>query len=522
MVNISSYRVLYGFGNLPRDKGEAPDQIPSGMSLIYGGDISDDRSILKHLKYRFGGGVDISHNRNIQVAHAWDLGQREATITTQGIREVDWTANGMVMPEHTKWMEYLFCTEPLEIDSTTTLSSLSEYNKKLLGENTSAQEARLNSLKEKITNRPDSGTIPAPALPGQWIMGSNTGFTVTVAKSGVDLESVSVNSTTLTQSQFSFKGTELETIVTIKSNFLDTLSAGDHTVTLVFVDEDFTSSLEVIQSPSQIMDGKIRIFSYQPLNGPNHQIPHDTVSGKYQYRGMFDMIIIKYNEETGIKGDNEITLLLGCIFTTSTINYENGSDAAIKFSNAGYAMVDPTMVFNMTSADYDKIKSWVAEDLKGDVFTFGCLSTNDGTTTEYEPVAETDSSSIDINTGVSRIPDCGKAWYGAYALGNLEYSISTSTYSDDPNKYMSKVYGISKFTNDGFTFPKKNPYLIPYAKIHTQDTLYPEAPNMFLDIDMQKVATPTLNRAYSIGGDALMDDPDLVPRKVQIVVMSSS
>jgi len=417
---MSGYRVLYGFGQLPRKLGESPDKIPDG--LISGGTTKID-SVLSYLKYRFGGGVDLSHNRNIQVAHAWDLGQREATITTQGIREVEWSANGMVMPEHLKWLEYLFCTESIEITGGSSYDSLSSHQQAVVS------STQYSAYQDKINN-PE---LDAP--------GKNT----------------------------------------------------------------------------------IRIYYYRPLNGPNHQIPHGKAAGMYQYRGLFDMITIKYNEETGIKGDNEITLLLGCIINSVTISYENGSDAAIKFSINGYAMVDPTMVFNTKDTEYDIIRDWVAEDLIGDVFTFGCLSTMEENAPDYEPVAETDSSSLDISTGVNRIADCGKAWYGAYSLGNLEYSVSTSTYSDDPNKYMAKVYGISNFTGvTDFKFPGKVPYLIPLAKIHTQDTLYPAPASKFLDIDMQKVATSSLNRTYAIGGDAVMDEPDLAPRKVQIVVMSST
>jgi len=475
---VSGYRILYGFGQLPRAVGEGPDQIPAGLTMS---------NILSNLKYRFGGGVDLSHNINIQVAHAWDLGQREATITTQGIREVEWSANGMVMPEHLKWLEYLFCTPSIEIFR-------------------------------------NGGYVPSFVY--------MVGLTETVFTLGSS-QSISKNQTT---GVYTVSGTPALPSGN-PTGWIRTTEAGQpinhkhYSLTL----QKFLSLIYRVQGGVEGVTGgtgllnRIRIYSYKPLNGPNHQVlvsgTAGTTTARYKYRGLFDMIIIKYNEETGIKGPNEITLLLGCIFNSTTLNYENGSDAAIKFSLGGYAMVDPSKAFTLSDTDYNTIKEWVAEDLVGDVFTFGCLSTTEGTT-DYEPVAETDSSSIDISTGVTRIADCGKAWYGAYSLGNLEYTVSTSTYSDDPNKYLAKVYGISKFTPtsgvSGFTFPGKVPYLIPEAKIHTQDTLYPAPASKFLDIDMQKVATSDLNRNYNIGGDAIMDEPSLSPRKVQIVVMSST
>lgn len=506
---MSGYRVKYGWGKLARAPGQKPDELPTALTgsptstqILQILNAPEPNAINK----RFGGGVELTLNRNIQAEHAWDLGQREATITTQGIREVGWSASGMVMAEHLDWLKYLFCTEPLEITATTpaSITGMSTFHKSLLGDNDPDRTTRLNAYKSEITNRP--GSIPAPG-PNEWRLGSGVGYTISLSRNGANFTSISVAGTALTKSQYSIIGTTTNTTITLNAAYLQTLTTGAKAISIVFTDAPTTVSqtLTILAQSAggSSSDGKIRIYAYKPLNGPD--------------KGLFDMVHIKYNDETGNKGDNEITFLLGCIINTVTINYENGSDAAIKFNIDGYAMVDPTATFSVPWAD---LKDWVAEDLRGDVFTFGCLSTSENGT-NYSPVALTDSSSIEINTGTGRLPDCGKTWYAAYNLGNLEYTLSTSTYSDDPNKYLSKVYGINTFTPGAFQMPGKVPFLIKYAKMQTQDTVYPILPNKYLSVDMNYVKTSTVDRTYSVSGDAIMDEPDLSPRNIKIVVMSS-
>lgn len=246
--------------------------------------------------------------------------------------------------------------------------------------------------------------------------------------------------------------------------------------------------------------GQINLFGYNNLEGPKY----------------FDMGYQKINAHaSGVSkydGNNEIGVLLGCIVNSASISYDSGSDAGVKFSLSCSALVD--YEFITTSAfDY----SAILDPIPTDVFVGGCVSVFDASA--YEPIAQTDSASVSIANNVTKLGNCLKLNYSSYALGSLTYDVSTTTYSNDPNKYLKYLYGYSAdMTNGNTYFIGKQPVPIEYMKIRSDNTSATVSQaTMFIDINMSGVYVGDMSNDYNIDS-AIMDSPSLRAKKIYIAV----
>lgn len=246
----------------------------------------------------------------------------------------------------------------------------------------------------------------------------------------------------------------------------------------------------------------VTLFGYTNLTGPKYfdigyQKINSHASGVAQYDGL-----------------DEIGVLVGCVIDSASISYESGSDAGVKFSISGHALRDIVQMVNRSTFDY----AAVLDPVPTQVFVGGCVSIFKGTA--YQAVAQTDSASISIANNTTKLGNCLKLNYSSYAMGALTYDVSTSTYSNDPNKYLKYLYGYSTDLVNGTTYYiAKQPIPIEHMKIRTDDTsaLNENNPSMFMDINMTKTFVGDMSNSYSVD-TAIMDEPSLRPQKVYIAV----
>lgn len=246
----------------------------------------------------------------------------------------------------------------------------------------------------------------------------------------------------------------------------------------------------------------VTLFGYTNLTGPKYfdigyQKINSHASGVAQYDGL-----------------DEIGVLVGCVIDSASISYESGSDAGVKFSISGHALRDIVQMVQRSDFDYAS----VLDPVPTQVFVGGCVSIFKNTA--YEAVAQTDSASISIANNTTKLGNCLKLNYSSYAMGALTYDVSTSTYSNDPNKYLKYLYGYAEdFTaRESPYFIGKQPIPIEHMKIRTDDTsAIQETATMFMDINMTKTFVGDMSNSYSVDS-AIMDEPSLRPQKVYVAV----
>jgi hypothetical protein len=90
----------------------------------------------------------------------------------------------------------------------------------------------------------------------------------------------------------------------------------------------------------------------------------------------------------------------------------------------------------------------------------GCVSVSDPSGSDYVTIAQTDSAGITINNNLTKLGNCLKLTYSSVALGALGIEMNISTYANDPNKFMSYMYGYQNFTNGSTYNIAKQPYEI--------------------------------------------------------------
>lgn len=247
----------------------------------------------------------------------------------------------------------------------------------------------------------------------------------------------------------------------------------------------------------------VNLFGYANLTGPKYfdigyQKINSHASGVNKYDGL-----------------DEIGVLVGCVIDSASISYESGSDAGVKFSISGHALRDIVQMVDGTTFDYAS----VLDPVPTQVFVGGCVSIFKNSA--YEAVAQTDSASISIANNTTKLGNCLKLNYSSYAMGALTYDVSTSTYSNDPNKYLKYLYGYSTDLVDGSTyFIAKQPVPIEHMKIRTDDTSATRTQGnetIFMDINMSGVYVGDMSNSYSVDS-AIMDEPSLRPQKVYVAV----
>lgn len=230
----------------------------------------------------------------------------------------------------------------------------------------------------------------------------------------------------------------------------------------------------------------------------------------------FDLGFVQNNKTASNGGYSEIGVLVGCAVANFSLSYENGADAAVKLSIDGHALCDYIQVIDQ---NYDYLA--LIQPSPNRTLVAGCMSRHDGTT--WDPIAQTDSASMSISNNLTRLGNCLRTTYSGYAMAALTYSVNTSTYSNNPNKYKAAMYGYATMTpvsgaTTNIYFPGKQPYGIPRMRIRVDDT---DAVNLtataFLDILMDDVYIGGLSNTYDVE-NAIMDQPELRPKHVEVVV----
>lgn len=245
----------------------------------------------------------------------------------------------------------------------------------------------------------------------------------------------------------------------------------------------------------------VKLFGYTNLQGPKYfDIGYQKINAHASGVSQYD-------------GKNEFGCLCGCIINSASITYDSGSDAAIRFSISGSALCDYTQV-STDSFDYSSILS----ALPTDVFVGGCMSVfKDG---KYNAVAQTDSASVSISNNTSKLGNCNKLTYSSYAMAGLTYDVSTSTYSNDPEKYLKYLYGYDTLDVDKNYHVGRQAVPIGNMKIRTDDTSATKTDGnetMFMDINMNNVYVGDMNYNFSVDSP-IMDEPSLRAQTLYMAV----
>lgn len=245
----------------------------------------------------------------------------------------------------------------------------------------------------------------------------------------------------------------------------------------------------------------VKLFGYTNLQGPKYfDIGYQKINAHASGVSQYD-------------GNNEFGCLCGCIINSASISYDSGSDAAIRFSISGSALCDYIQV-SKDSFDYSSILS----ELPTDVFVGGCMSVfKDG---KYNAVAQTDSASVSISNNTSKLGNCNKLTYSSYSMAGLSYDVSTSTYSNDPEKYLKYLYGYDTLDVDKNYHVGRQAVPIGNMKIRTDDTSATKTSGnetMFMDINMSNVYVGDMNYNFSVDSP-IMDEPSLRAQTLYMAV----
>ena len=222
---------------------------------------------------------------------------------------------------------------------------------------------------------------------------------------------------------------------------------------------------------------------------------------------MFDIGYVQSNSKTNeFAGDDEYHILTGCAINSVTFSYELGSDAGVKFSIEILALMDWFSLGKITG----DINAYL-EPVPKDVFSTGCISTKYNSADNFKPVAQTDSASLTISNFLERRGNCNVNYGSGYSMGTLNVEMDTSTYSNDPKKYMLAVYGYNPqdATKNAYGI-LKTPYQIPFMRFHTDDsdTINEETKTKWIDIDMDDVIPTSYSKTFN-PESAILDSPKL-------------
>ena len=234
---------------------------------------------------------------------------------------------------------------------------------------------------------------------------------------------------------------------------------------------------------------------------------------------MFDIGYIQSNSQTNeYAGLDEYHILTGCAIDTAKFSYELGSDAGVKFSIEGKALMD---WFSLANGIGDVNEYY--EPIPSDVFSTGCVSTKTSAGDTYSAVAQTDSAEITIQNFLERRGQCMANWGSGYSMGTLNFEINTTTYSNDPKKYELEMYGYpasSESSGANVIYnPQKIPYQIPFMMIMTDNSTSPgsnDATKAF-KLECTDVIATRMEKSYS-SESAIMDSPTLRGKDLTITV----
>jgi hypothetical protein len=473
---MSGYRAVVGYGVLKRGNKEAIAELPYSSSDKKAR-LRPDELISSPSTYleggtkwnRFGAGVDaeITIERNINFHN--DIGKRTYTVATTGIAEPSITINGYVSAEYLDWMRFA-----LNVDESTQVISFTPKYK--YGEDyILSWDADVTYDFGDIIEYGDSAYIALNITNNKKkIPNENTTYWKVVS----DFAEYTGWDASKTYTLFN--------TVTYNGKYYVCIKAVSTTETHTSPDKSTTEWKELEKINANTTD----TFSYEHPNGVR----------------TFDIMYVQMNSKTNdYAGYDEYHILTGCAVSTVTFSYELGSDAGVKFSIEILALMDWYSLVDENSTD---INTYL-EDIPADVFSTGCISkSTDGST--YEAVAQTDSASLTISNFVERRGNCNTNYGSGYSMGTLNVEMDTSTYSNDPKKYMMAMYGYSDAATENTYGMKKTPYQIPYIRFHTEngDSIDGTTKTKEIDIVINKVIPTSLNKSYS-SESAILDSPKL-------------
>ena len=221
----------------------------------------------------------------------------------------------------------------------------------------------------------------------------------------------------------------------------------------------------------------------------------------------FDIGYVQHNSKTNeYAGSDEYHILTGCAINSVTFSYELGSDAGVKFSIEILALMDWFSLGTITG----DINAYL-EPVPKDVFSTGCVSTKQTERGNYEAVAQTDSASLTISNFLERRGNCNTNFGSGYSMGTLNVEMDTSTYSNDPKKYMLAVYGYDPTeTVKSIYGVLKVPYQIPFMLFHSDDsdTINAETLTKELNIELDDVIATSYTKTFN-PESAILDSPKL-------------
>lgn len=417
---------------------------------------------------RFGAGVTLTLSRNRNNNYHQDIGLREFSVATSGMYEGDWNISGIFVPEYSQWLRYAFYSDPVRIKSGAVFSkSSTTYT-------ASTDVPTVNTSVGKVVDG-------ATTTYYKWTTG---GWVVNASATAATWPSAS--------SQYSSLKALVAATNAVVGYVFSSTSATSALSTTPIGFADFTRYLTAIGSTSEEID----IYQYQLYDAPI----------------TFDMGFAQINNKTAFGGDNEIGILCGCSIESASISYDSGSEAAVKITIDGHFLLD---YMQPVSSDFNY--NLFLDDIPQKPLVAGCISVSkDGQS--YSAIAQTESAGISIANNLYKLGNCLKLNYSSYSAGALSYSVNTTTYSNNPNKYLSTFYGYDSLdTNTVYTVAKQ-PVSLPYVKIRSDDTnAVLTTATQFLDINMEDVFVGTMNRSYDVG-NAIMDEPDLRSRHINIAV----
>lgn len=269
--------------------------------------------------------------------------------------------------------------------------------------------------------------------------------------------------------------------------------------------EDFEKYKAMTTRPENAVKA-VEVFYYVNLDGPKY----------------FDIGYEQINKNTTFGGKNELGVLLGCVIENFSISYESGSDSAITFSISGQAMSN---WFTVTDDAFDY--NAILDPVPAEIMVGGCVSVYDDAQSKYVAVAQTDSASVTVTNNLTKLGNCLKLYYSSVAMGAQTIEVSTSTYSNDPNKYMSYMYGYKSLDSKTKNYSVgKQP--VPISKMlissnnSTAENQYnADTATEFINIELKDAYIGTANRTYNVE-NAIMEEPDIRARKVRLVVGHTS
>ena len=313
---------------------------------------------------------------------------------------------------------------------------------------------------------------------------------------GIMSEKVLIKSTSTLVSS---TGTEIT-----KTGEVGYVKNGDTTGTTPISYDDFTKYKTMTTRASNKV-GAVEVFYYVNLDGPKY----------------FDIGYEQINKNTTFGGKNELGVLLGCVIENFSISYESGSDSAITFSISGQAMSN---WFTVTDDAFDY--NAILDPVPAEIMVGGCVSVYDEGQKKYVAVAQTDSASVTVTNNLTKLGNCLKLYYSSVAMGAQTIEVSTSTYSNDPNKYLSYMYGYKSLASGTNYSVGKQP--VPISKMlissnnSTAENQYnADTATEFINIELKDAYIGTANRTYNVE-NAIMEEPDIRARKVRLVVGHTS